>query len=105
MTKHERNLAGEPASLPLLCSVSRVAREFDCSKSKVYKMIAAGRLPTVTIDGMVRVRREEVEARCAKNSGSASTGASSSPSAATAQRNSEALSASKRDRIARRRPS
>jgi len=117
MTKHERNLVGtEPAAppLPRLLKPRTLAEEWDCSPSKIYKLIqrendSPGKgLKSVLIDGMVRVRREDVEAYeelCAKNSGSGSTGENSSPSADAARASSEALSASKRDRIAKRKPS
>jgi excisionase family DNA binding protein len=101
MTKHER-IASVPHTLPRLCNVNTVARELDCGKSKVYKMIAAGILKEVTVEGMVRVPREELEAyisRCKKNSGLADTEASSSPSGDEEETSSEAHSGLRRNRI------
>lgn len=101
MTKHERI----PEGLPLLCRVSRVARELDCSKSKVYKLINEGKLPTVSIDGSIRVKREEVLALCRMNSGSDDTEASGSPSKAEEFGSSAIRSVSRLGQLARRRPS
>ena len=53
---------------PRLLSVRSVARELDCSKSKVYALIEREEkkpgdgLPVIRIDGMLRVRREDLEA-------------------------------------------
>lgn len=102
--RHER-IASAEHDLPRLCSVRRVAQEWDCGKSKVYKLIADGTLPIVEIDGMVRVRREDMEAyeaSCARNSGSASTGANGSPSQDTARARKETGSALRLDRISKR---
>ena len=101
MTKHERI----PDGLPLLCRVSRVARELDCSKSKVYKLINEGKLPTVIVDRSIRIRREEVLALCGMNSGSDDTAESGSPSKDEASKSSDIRWASRLGPLAKRKPS
>lgn len=101
MTKHERNIS-EEHTLPRLCNVHTVARELDCGISKVYKMMKAGLLPAVTVEGMVRVPREALEEYikvCAKNSGWESTEAHGSPSEDAEATSGDVRSALKRQRI------
>ena len=101
MTKHERI----PDGLPLLCRVSRVARELDCSTTKIYKLISKGVIPTVTVDKSIRIRREEVLALCGMNLDSGDTAESGSPSKEEAFGSRDIRSVSRLGPVARRRPS
>jgi hypothetical protein len=93
---------------PRLLSVRSVARELDCSKSKVYALIEREKdqpgtgLPVVRIDGMVRVRREDLEALLVrwgiKSTGADDTAASGASSGGMDAANSAMRSASKRQR-------
>ncbi len=94
---------------PRLLSVRSVARELDCSKSKVYALIEREAsspgtgLPVVRIDGMLRVRREDLEALLVrwgiKSTGSDSTASSGAPSPAVVRTSDAADSALRRGRI------
>lgn len=44
----------------LLYRVSEVAEMLSLSKSKVYGLVTAGRLPSVKIDGLRRVKGEDL---------------------------------------------
>jgi len=63
--------AAEPAALPagpLLLSVTRAAEVLGVSRSTLYQLVAAGRVPVVRLGRAVRVPRRELE-RLAEGSG------------------------------------
>lgn len=100
--KHEREFTTRV--LPMLCSAATIARELDCGRSKAYQLISDGTLPSVKVDGMVRVPAQALKdyiAQCLKNSGLESTEESSSQSSDTAQESAAAASALRLDRISR----
>jgi hypothetical protein len=93
---------------PRLLSVRSVAREIDCSMTKIRALIAAERkkpgtgLKSVRIDGSVRVQREDLEEWLAqwtgKPTGSGSTGESGAPSSATGETSNGIPSALRRQK-------
>jgi transposase len=93
---------------PRLLSVRSVARELDCSTSKIKTLIARERreagtgLRSVKVDGNVRVLREDLEEWLSrwlgKSTGSESTEASGASSGDEEKTNSAMRSASRRQR-------
>lgn len=86
---------------PQLLPVRDVARELGCSKSKVRALIAkedgepGTGLPAVRIDGMVRVRREDLEALL-KRWGIRSTGSDNTEESGAPSRGTDAISSGSR---------
>jgi len=93
---------------PRLLRVASVARELDCSVSKIKSLIARERtkpgtgLPVVRVDGMVRVQREDLEALLVrwgiKSTGADDTAASGASSGGMDATNNAMRSASRRQR-------